>query len=334
MGVLSAVSVAEIKARGSIKDADVLKLRRNYYDDSRISGEEADTIFALNDACPVQDPAWADCFVETITDYIIEQAEPRGYITAGNASWLCQRVARDGRVETKTELELLISVLEKARWAPQSFVRLLLDQVKRAVIEGTGPLRSGKMLDAGIVTESDVELLRRVLVGFGRDGNLALTEPEADVLINIDEATDGADNHRTWPDLFLKALSGVAMAASGYQTPPRTVALAANGALAGRADLSLDNVLSGMLTGIKSWFGGYHNQTEEERAIGRLTQQKIEIVTREPLYPARAEWLASRLARKKTMSSNERALLIFLKAEGPALHPALKALINGACLAA
>jgi len=30
MGVLSAVSVAEIKARGSIKDADVLKLRRNY----------------------------------------------------------------------------------------------------------------------------------------------------------------------------------------------------------------------------------------------------------------------------------------------------------------
>ena len=33
MAVLSAVSIAEIKARGSIKDADVLKLRRNYYDD-------------------------------------------------------------------------------------------------------------------------------------------------------------------------------------------------------------------------------------------------------------------------------------------------------------
>ena len=56
MGVLSAVSVTEIRARGSIKDADVLKLRRNYYDDGRISAEEADTIFALNDACPVQDP--------------------------------------------------------------------------------------------------------------------------------------------------------------------------------------------------------------------------------------------------------------------------------------
>ena len=72
MAVLSAVSIAEIKARGSIKDADVLKVRRNYYDDGIITPEEADAIFALNDACPVQDPAWADCFIETITDYIVD----------------------------------------------------------------------------------------------------------------------------------------------------------------------------------------------------------------------------------------------------------------------
>ena len=74
--------MTEIKARGSIKDADVLKLRRSYYDDGHITAEEADTIFTLNDACPVQDPAWADCFIETITDYIVDQAEPEGYLTA------------------------------------------------------------------------------------------------------------------------------------------------------------------------------------------------------------------------------------------------------------
>ena len=63
MGVLSAVAVAEIKARGSIKDADVLRLRRNYDDEGGISAEEAESILSLNSACPVQDPAWADCFV-------------------------------------------------------------------------------------------------------------------------------------------------------------------------------------------------------------------------------------------------------------------------------
>ena len=191
MGVLSAVAVAEIKARGSIKDADVLKLRRSYYDDGRISVDEAEILFALNDACPVQDPAWADCFIESITDYLVEQAEPHGYLTAENAAWLIERIAKDGQVESKTELELLVNVLDKARWAPQSLVRFALEQVKGAVLTGTGPLRSGKKLDAGIVTEADVDLLRRILYSFGSDGNVAITQPEAEVLFDIDAGDGG-----------------------------------------------------------------------------------------------------------------------------------------------
>jgi len=334
MGVLSAVSVAEIKARGSIKDADVLKLRRNYYDDSRISAEEADTIFALNEACPVQDPAWAECFNETITDYVVDQMEPEGYITAENAQWLIERITRDGRVESKTELELAVNVLDKARWAPQSFVRFALDQVKEGVINGTGPLRAGKMLSPGVVTESDVELLRRILYAFGSDGSLAITRPEAEVLFEIEEATSDADNHAAWSDLFVKAIASCVMAASGYATPPREVALARELWLDRRNDLSLDNVLSGMVTGMKSLFSGYREQTDEERAIGRLTQQKIEIVTHETVTQAEAEWLAQRIGHDGELTPNEMALLIFLKAESPSIHPALQALVDKASAAA
>ena len=216
MSVLSAVSVAEIKARGSIKDADVLKLRRSYYDDGRITAEEADILFALNDACPVQDPAWADCFVEAITDYIVDQAKPEGYLTADNAQWLIERISTDGRIESKTEMELLVSVLDKARWAPQSLVRFALEQVKDAVIDGTGPLRSGKLLEPGMVSEADVDLLRRILYAFGGDGNIAVTQPEAEILFDIDAATAGADNHPAWGDLFVKAIANCVMA------PPAT----------------------------------------------------------------------------------------------------------------
>ena len=244
MGVLSAVAVAEIKARGSIKDADVLKLRRSYYDDGRISIDEAEMLFALNDACPVQDPAWADCFIESITDYLVEQAEPHGYLTAENAAWLIERIAKDGHVESKTELELLVNVLDKARWAPQSLVRFALEQVKDAVLTGTGPLRSGKKLDAGIVTEADVDLLRRILYSFGSDGNVSVSQPEAEVLLEIDQATADADNHPAWTDLFVKAIGNCVMTASSYAPPPREVALARDAWLDRRGDLTLDNVLS------------------------------------------------------------------------------------------
>jgi hypothetical protein len=334
MGVLSTVSVAEIKARGSIKDADVLRLRRSYYEQSRISADEAEAIIALNEACPVQDPAWADCFIETITDYIVEQAEPQGYITAENARWLIERVTRDGKVDSKTELELIVNVLEKSRWAPQSFVRFALDQVKHALVDGGGPLRSGKVMQAGAVAEGDVALMRRVLCAFGGDGNLAVTRPEAEVLFDIDEATATADNCRAWSDLFLRAIAGAVMAAAGHAAPPRAVALAQDKTSKRRGDLSLDSILSGMATGSKGWFAGYHAQTQEERAIARLTRQKIEIVTHEALDVAQAEWLAARIARNGTVTPNQRALLIGLKAESPTIHPALQALIEKASILA
>jgi hypothetical protein len=336
MSVLSAVSVAEIKARGSIKDADVLKLRRSYYDDGRITPEEADVLFVLNDACPVQDPAWADCFIEAITDYIVDQAKPEGYLTADNAQWLIERIASDGRVETKTEMELVVSVLDNARWAPQSLVSFALDQVKWAVIDGTGPLRSGKLLGPGMVSEADVDLLRRILYAFGGDGNIAVTQPEAEILFDIDAATAGADNHPAWADLFVKAIANSVMAASGYATPTRQEALARDAWLDRRGDLALDKVAAGMISaaGLKGLFGIYREQTAEERAIARLTQQKIEIVTNEAVTMPEAEWLARSIGRHELFTPNERALLMFLKAESPSIHPSLQALVDKVAAAA
>ena len=101
-----------------------------------------------------------------------------------------------------------------------------------------------------------------------------------------------------------------------------------------RGELTLDSILSGMASGPKGWFGGYHQQTQDERAIARLTQQKIEIVTHEALDVVQAEWLATRIARNGTVTPNQRALLTGLKAESPTIHPALQALIDKASILA
>ena len=330
MGVLSAVSVPEIKARGSIKDADVLQLRRSYYEDGPISAEEAETILALNDACPIQDPAWADCFIETISDYIVNEAEPKGYLTADNATWLTQRIAKDGQIGSKTELELLLNVLEQARWAPQSLVRFALDQVKEAILSGQGALRTGRARGAVIVTAADVDLLRRILYSFGGDENLAVTQAEAEVLFDIDAATAAADNHPSWSDLFVKAIANCVMGASGYAAPPRAVALARDAWLERRGEMTIDEVLAGMLGGSKSLFGGYRAQSVEERSIACLTQQKIEIITRESITPAQVTWLAERIGRNGKLTPNERSLLMFLEAESPSIDPLLREVMHRA----
>jgi hypothetical protein len=339
MGVLSTVSVAEIKARGSIKDADVLKLRRSYYEDGLITAEEAETILALNDACPIQDPAWADCFVETITDFIVDQAEPEGYLTQENAEWLIRHIAKDGQIGSKTELELLLNVLDKARWVPQSLVRFALAQVRDAIIHNSGPLRAGKARGAPPlpppgVSAADVDLLRRILYSFGGDGNLAVTQAEAEVLFEIDAATAEADNHPSWSDLFVKAIANCVLGACGYATPPRAVALARDAWLERRGELSIDEVLSGLTGPCRKLFGGYRQQTGEEQAIARLTQQKIEIITHEGITPAEVKWLAERIGRGGKPTANARSLLMFLEAESPAIDPILRDIAERAATAA
>jgi hypothetical protein len=92
--------------------------------------------------------------------------------------------------------------------------------------------------------------------------------------------------------------------------------------------LSLDAILGGMASGLKGMFGGYREQTTEERAIAKLTQQKVEIITREAVTSAEAAWLAERIGRDGKMTPNERALLMFLKTESPSIDPALRVLMD------
>jgi hypothetical protein len=185
-----------------------------------------------------------------------------------------------------------------------------------------------------MVNEADVELLRRVLYSFGGDGNLAITQAEVEVLFEIDAATAAADNHPSWNDLFVKAIANCVMGASGYASPPRAVALARDAWLERRGELSIDEVLSGMAGRVKSLFGDYRRQTSEEQAIARLTQQKIEIITRTTITPTQVTWLAERIGRDGKLSANERSLMMFLAAENPAIDPILREMVQRVATAA
>jgi hypothetical protein len=325
MSGFRSLPVDEILARGSIKDTDIARFRRVLYEDGVISPDEAELLFRLNDGCALKDAAWAELFIEGITDYVVFQERPQGYVTASNAHWLIDRISKNGRVDSKIELELIVNVLDKARWAPVSLAKFALDQVKFAVTTGTGPLRAGKMLSPGCITEGEVDLLRRILYAFGGDGHVAVTRDEADILFDIDEAVEHAAPNPAWTDLFVKAVSNVIMSASGYAVPTREEAL--------RQEASLDHpeqktsvlafLLSMVRSNLESVKDAYHNQTPEERALAHLEHQRIEIITNEAITEVEAAWLANRIGRDGRLSPSEQALVAYLRHESPDIHPVL-----------
>jgi len=89
-----------------------------------------------------------------------------------------------------------------------------------------------------------------------------------------------------------------------------------------------------MAGGLANLFDEYSEQSSEERALARLALQKVEIVTNEAVTLAEASWLAQRMGRDGRLTPNERALLMFLKAESPSIHPSFQALVDKAAAAA
>jgi hypothetical protein len=329
MGGWASLLIEEIIRSGSIRGVDVLRLRGAVHADGIISADQAELLFQLNEACPTQHPAWADLFIDMLTDYLVDQAEPEGYLTSDDAKRLIARVTSGGRSPGKLEFDLIVNVLDHSRWSPVSLCRFALEQVRQAVTDGEGAVRTGQEPIRGTIREPEVELVRRILYAFGGDGSVAVTRAEAEILFDINDAIADPAENAAWADLFVKAITNVVMAASGRAVPTREEALRRDNRLIERGELSPSAVLSAMVrSSLDAVWGAYQEQSPEERALARLEHQRIEIITGEAISEAEAGWLCERIGRGGRVTANEAALIAHLKMESPEMHPDLQAAVD------
>lgn len=310
-------SLQRILASGKITTEDVRAVRQAIYPDGHVGLIEAEWLFDLNSTCPVQDAAWSDLFVEALTDQIVWQVAPAGYVLDKDAAWLIARIDQDGAVASTTEMELLLNILEKANECPASLTAYVLRQVQKAVLTGKGPLRSGKLLEPGKVTAADVEILRRALYAAGGDKSLAITRAEAEALFDISDATAGAENDPAWADLFVKAIANHIMFASGHSVPSREDALRRS-RWVDDTSVNVGGFFKRMVTGLGD-LGSLYRGAQESVGID---------TSNESVTASEAEWLVQRLTRDGKITPHEQALLSFLKHESPSIHPTLKPLLD------
>jgi hypothetical protein len=327
--LILAPQVARMISRNAVDDSDVLYLRREVYGDGIVSRQEADGLFALDRAIKDTPESWLHFFVEAVSDYLVEREEPRGYISEANAEWLVSSISTDGQVDTRSELELLVKAIEKADSVPASLAAFALKQVSLAVVDGRGVLARGRMLQRGIIGETEVELLRRILYAAGGAGNIAITREEAEVLFAINDRTIEANNHPAWSELFTKAIACSLMAVSGYAAPSREEALRREEWL-NDTSVNLGGFFSRIFSG---GLGAYADALRQKSGsesyyAGRNAETGANRASAERVESAEAEWLAERIGRDGVLHKNELQLLAFLKAESPDIHPALKPLLD------
>lgn len=325
-------AIAAIAVRGEIRPEDVARLRATVYGNAVVSAEEAEWAFALDEAVLTGCPEWTEFFVEAVTDFVVRQNDPEGYVPEDKAAWLIAAIGRDGAVKTASELELLVKVVEAAVSTPPSLSAFALKQVANAVVEGRGPLARGRSLEPGIVGAADVELMRRILFAFGGQGAVGISREEAEVLFDLNDRSREADNHPAWSDLFVKCVANFLMAARGYAVLSRQEALRREAWLdapTGGVTALFGDMLSSMLAnGLKGIWSAWRQ--EESAWAERNRRVEAENAAAAAVTSEEVKWLADRIGRDGVIHANERALLRFLSEESPDLHPSLRTLLDTA----
>lgn len=328
--LIMSAPVAGLTSKSKITAEDVTMLRREVFADGVVSRGEAEALFALDQAARDKCAEWAPFFVEAVTDYIVHREKPVGYISQEKAEWLVRAISRDGMVDSRTELELLVHVLEQAKSSPGQLSVYALEQVAHAVVEGKGPLMLGGELVPGLIAKAEVDLLRRILHAFGGDGNIAVTRAEAEVLFRINDRTAAADNDPSWNDLFVKAIANHVMCSAGYEAPTREVALRQEtilGHTEPEIGVFFSRMVSGGLAGIREAYRSPGDVEAEWEARNRAAEALARRA--ETIDGGEAKWLLERVGGgQRPLRDNERALLALIKHASPEIHPALTHLLD------
>lgn len=327
--LIMSAPVAGLTSKNRITPEDVAMLRREVFADGVVTRGEAEALFALDQTAQDKCADWAPFFVEAVTDYIVHQEKPSGYISQDNADWLVRTISRDGMVDSRTELELLVHVLEKARSSPSKLCVYALEQVAHAVIDGKGPLMLGGALVPGLIARAEVELLRRILYAHGGDGNIAITRGEAEELFRINEQTAQAKNDPSWNDLFVKAIANFVMCSAGYEAPTRDVALRQESFLE-HAEPEIGGFFSRMVSGGLAGIIEAYRSPDDIEAEWEAKNRAAEALARraETIDAGEAKWLVEHIGANRLLYENERALLTLIKHASPEIHPALRPLLE------
>jgi hypothetical protein len=206
----------KVAVDGTVSIDEVLGLRASGWRDGHIDEQEIAALFDLNDHLQHRLPEWVDFFVEAVSDYLVGNGSPKGYVRDTDADALIERISIDGQVESMAELLLIERLFNKAIAVPEQLKSFALAQIENVVLNGTGPTRDGRSLVTGQINAEECRLLRAFIFASGGDRPAAVSKAEAEMLFRIKDASLAGENAPEWKPLFVQ---GVGNYLQGFSCP-------------------------------------------------------------------------------------------------------------------
>lgn len=192
---------------GRIDGEDVLRLRRAIYQDGGIDREKAAALFRLNRDHQDHDAAWAEFYVEALSDFFYWREGSDSALTEEAEQMLMTWIGAPEAIDDATELRLLLNLMFRTNGCSETFRAYALDAVRHSVLHSSQALYGHAARAPGAIDAADVEVIRKLVYGLGGQRGMAISTTEAEFLFELDRATAGAANVPAWRDLFVKAIT-------------------------------------------------------------------------------------------------------------------------------
>ena len=295
---------------GVISAEEILELRQLGWADGKMDPEEAEALFAANDACTDPSPEWCDFFVDAMASFVVNTVEPLGYVDDETGDELIARIDRDGRLGSMAELELLVHVLEIATNVPERLKTYALKQIEDAVLHGDGPTRHVELSPKGI-NEAECALLRRLIFTPAGDRPAAVSQREAEMLFRIKDACLYEVNAPAWEQLFVQGVANYLFGFGGHEPLSR-----------GRAD-ELEKFMAQECAGVGGFLGKmFTAKPDVDGAFGSLLDigshgpdLDAQVKEAEELTAEEGHWLTELLEADEELDPMEKALLAWIAEE-------------------
>ncbi len=203
----AADDLLDVAGDGRIDGEDVLRLRRAIYREGGIDREKAAALFRLNRDHQGHDPAWAEFYVEALTDFFYWREGSDSTLTAEAEQMLMEWIGPAETIDDATELRLLLNLMFRTNGCSEDFRGYVLNAVRHSVLHSSQALYGHAARVPGAIDAADVEIIRKLVYGLGGERGMAISASEAEFLFELNRATAGAANVPAWRDLFVKAIT-------------------------------------------------------------------------------------------------------------------------------
>ena len=309
MDLKSSDLVQRIQSAARLSEADMWRLATEMCADGIRTASEAEAVLHCHARLDRLEGDWPKRFTRALRDYLLLRTEPEGEVSADNLAWLREHVAPQGRVRTKSELDLLIMMYKQAEDVTDGYGVFVLEALCEWLIA------------AGKVDGDIVERIGAVLAMGDKGGTPWVSHAEAAVLLRTNDRLGHAGDDPAWSRVFARGVGNYLMARAHPNPESDRQALARQNWV-GSADSRPGQYIGCLALGFNKgrWFDGV-SLSPEQASLAR--QMASEAANDQAVAQIRKRsWLRRRLGWEKTGEA-DRALVDFLNQEAPGLTTGL-----------